>query len=417
LPGRQGFGVRLLDLATYPVARPFSGGQLRRRAIARAYRAAGIATRLCAVYDCHQHGGDDIDRWDLPFDARRSSHRAELAPADDLRAGLFAAEDDATFRQIAAIADRFAPDAIQLEHPWCWPAVERLLARSSRPRPRIIYSAHNVEGPLRRQMLADVPGAEPVCRLVEIIEAAAVHDADLVLAVTSADAEAFRSMGARHVHVYVNGVDRRPVMPAAQADWRARLGSEPMALFVASGHPPNALGFMDLLGPALGFLPPDRKIVVVGSVAGTLMATDGFQPWEGINRSRIHFTGPLAEVDLAALLALAQVIILPITAGGGSNVKTAEALHAGRYVVGTSLAFRGFERFLELPGVYRYDDPADFRRRLVEQLEAPPPVGGNEALRRELLWSATLRGLPDLVRQLAGGRPLPRPLHPSTSSG
>jgi len=43
--------VRLLDLATYPVARPLSGRQLRRNAIARAYREAGIAVRLCAIYD------------------------------------------------------------------------------------------------------------------------------------------------------------------------------------------------------------------------------------------------------------------------------------------------------------------------------------------------------------------------------
>ena len=43
--------MRLLDLATYPIARPISGRQLRRNAMMLAYRDAGIAVRLCAVYD------------------------------------------------------------------------------------------------------------------------------------------------------------------------------------------------------------------------------------------------------------------------------------------------------------------------------------------------------------------------------
>jgi glycosyltransferase involved in cell wall biosynthesis len=152
----------------------------------------------------------------------------------------------------------------------------------------------------------------------------------------------------------------------------------------------------------LGFLPPDRKIVVVGSVAAPLLADERFRRWEGINRSRIRFTGVIPGADLAALLALAQVIILPITAGGGSNVKTAEALHAGRHVVGTALAFRGFERFLALPGVYPHDDPAGFKQRLLEQLEAPPPSGDNAGLRRDLSWSTTLHDLPSVVRALGG---------------
>jgi len=196
--------------------------------------------------------------------------------------------------------------------------------------------------------------------------------------------------------------DARRATPMTTADWKARLGPNPIALFVAGEHVANAAGFMDLLGPTLAFLPPDRRIVVVGNVATPLAASSAFQRWEGANRSRLHFTGPLADDDLAALLAAARVIILPITAGRGSNVRTAEALQAGRAVLGTTLAFRGFERFLALPEVHCHDDPADFRRRLRELLDAPPPDPGSAALRRELLWSATLRELPALVRRLAG---------------
>jgi len=403
LPGRQGAGVRLLNLATYPVARPLSGRQLRRNAMARAYRDAGIAVRLCAIYDRRTWRDDeDIGQWDLPFDAAQLAFRPELVLADDLRIGLFAAEDDAIFQRIAGLADRFAPDVIQLEQPWCWPVVERLLGQSGRSRPKVIYSAHDVEGPWRRQMLADHPGAEAICRLVETVEIAAVRGADLVLAVAACDADAFRRMGARAVHFHANGVDERRATPAAMAAWKARLGPEPVALFVAGEQVANADGFMDLLGPALAFLPPDRRIVVVGNVGAALAASLAFQRWEWVNRSRIHVTGLLADDDLAALLAAARVIILPITTGRGSTIRTAEALHAARAVLGTSLAFHGFERFLGRAGVHCHDDPADFKRRLLELLDAPPPPQGDAALRRELLWSATLRGLPPLVRRLAG---------------
>ncbi len=394
--------MRLLVLATYPIARPLSGRQLRRGALARTCREAGIAVRPCAVYDRRAWRDDDIGPWDLPCDLAELAFRPELAPADDLRAGLFGAGDDATFADIAALADRFAPDVIQLEQPWCWPVVERLIGRSGRARPKIIYSAHDVEGPRHRHLLADHPGAEAVCGLVEAVETAAVRSADLVLAVAASDADAFRRMGAPAVHVVANGVDERRATPAATASWKARLGPEPFALFVAGEQAANAAGFMDLLGPTLAFLPPDRRITVVGNVATPLAASPAFQRWEGINRSRIRFTGPLPDDELAALLALAHVTILPITAGRGSTIRTAEALQAARVVLGTSLAFRGFERFLALPWVHCHDDPADFRRRLLALLDAPPPAAGDAALRRELLWSATLRELPAMVRRLTG---------------
>src|SRR5262249_27210707 len=153
--------------------------------------------------------------------------------ADELRTGLFAAADDATFEQLAALTDRFAPDVIQLEQPWCWPVVERLLGRPGRSRPKIVYSAHDLEAPWHRQVLADHPGARVVCGLVEAVETAAARSADLALAVAASDADALRGMGARAVRVFANGVDERRAPPGVTTSWRARLGPEPIALFVA----------------------------------------------------------------------------------------------------------------------------------------------------------------------------------------
>ena len=398
--------MKVLGFATYPIARPRQGGQLRVSAIARTYREAGLEHRHIGVYNAANYAGPFVAAWDVPFAPDHSPILGGWV-LNDLRAGLFAAEDAATFARIRATFTEFAPDAFQLEQPWCWPVVKRLLAETGSIVPRIIYSAHNIEAPMKRDALRayGLPGEEEVHRSVLALETELAGAADIVLAVTEADAAALLAMGAKAVHVLPNGIDAKAASAAALESRRASLGADPFALFVGSAHPPNALGFMAMLGPALAFLPPDRSVVVVGGVQDILPNDEGFRLWDGINRSRTRFAGIVDAGDLAAIIALAQVIILPITEGGGSNIKTAEALYSGCYVVGTSLAFRGFERFIGLPGVFREDEPAEFKRRLAALLEAPPPPPASEAdnaLRRELLWSSTLASLPGLARSLTG---------------
>ena len=44
-------------------------------------------------------------------------------------------------------------------------------------------------------------------------------------------------------------------------------------------------------------------------------------------------------------------MLLPITYGGGSNLKTAEALLTGHPIIATAKAFRGCEVFTDMPGM------------------------------------------------------------------
>jgi hypothetical protein len=60
------------------------------------------------------------------------------------------------------------------------------------------------------------------------------------------------------------------------------------------------------------------------------------------------------------LIANAHALPLPIGYGGGSNVKTAEALAAGRPIVATGAAFRGFDEYRSLPSVTLADTPLAF---------------------------------------------------------
>ena len=70
--------------------------------------------------------------------------------------------------------------------------------------------------------------------------------------------------------------------------------------------------------------------------------------------------------------ATAHAILLPIKFGGGSNLKTAEALATGKWVIASPVAMRGFEEFLDAPGVVVADGPKNFRQAVIKTLNSPP---------------------------------------------
>ena len=77
-------------------------------------------------------------------------------------------------------------------------------------------------------------------------------------------------------------------------------------------------------------------------------------------------------LELSAVKQGCHGVFLPIRGGGGTNLKTAEALALGKWVVATSTALRGFEAFLGADGVVIADTSADFRRAMRQVLERPP---------------------------------------------
>ena len=83
-------------------------------------------------------------------------------------------------------------------------------------------------------------------------------------------------------------------------------------------------------------------------------------------KNRILIAGEVSNEILAALIQNASAFILPISEGGGSNLKTASALASSKAIVGTSKAFLGFEDYRTAPGVYIADDREDFYKSLVE---------------------------------------------------
>ena len=390
--------MRVLHLSTYPIEVPRHGGQARVANIVRTYESAGFATRAVAVYQSEIYWKAVVGPYDVAFPPESPHREPGLPLCTDVASGGFAVGDPEAWRAIAQTIASFAPDVIQLEQPWLWPVVRRLRAEGRSSPFRVVYSSQNVEAPLKRGVHAGQPDevTEAVVRRIADLEREVVLGSDLTIAVTESDAATYRDWGARRVVVASNGIAERAVDAARRREWETRLEGARFALFVGSAYPPNIHGFWEMFAPSMAFLAPDQRVVVVGGIGGVLLDVPAYRAWERINASRIMVVGQQSEEDLAALIALASCIVLPITIGGGSNIKTAEAIFSGKPVIGTTLSLRGFDRALELPHVYRTDVAAEFRRLVKEALDGSLPPGGPDRpdVRRSVLWVETLKKLP-----------------------
>lgn len=397
--------MRILQLSTYPARIPRHGGQARVANIRTVLEGAGHEVRTFCVYQPEHYAGETVEDHDVAFPAKSCFRETAHELCTDLASGDFLAGDAAAFRSFAALVRSFAPDVLSLEQPWLWPAVRRLRAEHPEFAFRLVYSSQNIEAPLKREVLHNwkVANLDDIAARVETRQRAVAQAADLCIACTSADAHVLQQFGGRRVVIAGNGIVARSVDPVVMGNWAWLFGRRTFALFVGSAYPPNADGFWDLFSPSLAFLPPDCFILTVGGVSPLVFNHSAQQKWTGINQSRLVCAEPQSEEVLAALIALAGCIVLPITRGGGSNIKTAEAIYARTPVVGTTKSFRGYEHALSLPHIYRSDEPHQFRQLvLAALLNRLPPAGPEEPeLRDSVLWRNTLAGLPAEFAKLA----------------
>jgi len=400
---------RILVLGSYPAVHPRHGGQIRLASIVRAYRDRGLEVRQASFfpanvfYTQHSLGPADIA---LPV-AQLQAWRGHTAPlVEDLASGeLVAGQPD-----LLAALERHAGvvDWVHLEQPWLLPVVHALRERGTLGTFRLIYGSQNIEYPLKQAIFAQygVSNGEPLIEGIRALERRAAAEADLVAVVTTQDGTETREWTQAPVVLAPNGVNPWIATEAQRAHWRHVLGEEPFALYVASAHPPNVLGFCESFGASLAALSPVQKVVLAGSVAEHIVAAPWFSQWSQLNARRVHSAGVLSDGELSALRDLAHVFVLPMTSGGGSNLKTAEALYSGRQVVATPHALRGFESLADLPGVTVVSPGVDFGRAVSRSLGQPQPApdAGAQVRRESLTWSRTLAALCDAVVEQGGAR-------------
>jgi hypothetical protein len=255
-------------------------------------------------------------------------------------------------------------DLVIASHPYLYPAIRSVY------RGRIYYEAHNVEFDMKRDILRDLPGAEPWLELARATESACCLDAVGVCACSEQDRDRLHDLYAvplGAIEVVPNGVAAGEI-PCVSTHQRRRsarrlLGDyRAAAVFIGSWHGPNneAMAWIiEHLAPRL----PGICFWIIGSVCNY---------WEkGGNKSAVAnvvLLGQLDEADKNAALSCAQVALNPVISGSGSNLKMAEYVASGLAVLSTPFGCRGFEldglhsvRVAELEGF------AEELERLVDQ--------------------------------------------------
>jgi FkbM family methyltransferase len=401
---------RIVQLTTYPLKAPRHGGQLRCAAIRACYRDLGFEVETIAVLHGTDYPATDHERNDIVLRADSPFFDPAFPRLTDLQRGRFLVSDAQVWARFRALLDRLRPDAIQLEQPWLYPAVRRWLqerAFDAQARPRLIYSSQNIEWKLKRDECtpdaADAQAYQREIANIEALEREVVRAADMVVACTDEELAELRAMAgagdsdaSRRVYVTAHNAIAPFVADAERVTaTRRRLGLGRYALFVGSAHPPNADGFWRMLAPSLALLRPDERIVVAGGVAHFLRSHPVYRAWPGINEPRLAVLGEIERADLDALLGGAAMVLLPITTGGGSNLKTAEAIHSGRPVLATPHALRGYGDAAHWPTITVAETPEAFRRvlRTLLDREAPPLPADYAQIRAEVTWGRSLAPL------------------------
>jgi glycosyltransferase involved in cell wall biosynthesis len=394
-----------LVLSSYPVARPVHGGQRRIAALVSAYRESFDAVETVAIYNPFVYGSKDAGRNDLAAPPATRALIAETPELEDLFLGRSPAVDSEVRAHMARLLNKYQPSYVIFEQPYLYLGMRDLIAGMSRP-PRVVYSSQNIESAMKEAMYASTRSSlssrasydslEEITRL----EADLAVRADAVIAVSASDADALRKLGARSVVVVPNGIQPSVSDEFSDIDLRQALTNHRVtsyALFAGSAHLPNATGLLDMVGTRLGYLPRHQGLFLAGDVGSSVrVELEHRDPFYGSAFwRRARDFGRVSDEMLASMILRSSLILLPITEGGGSNLKTAEAIYSGKPVLGTTHAFRGFEQYADLSSVTIEDDPERFRDTIPRLLAEPlPSASADEIVRRSgVLWSSATKSL------------------------
>jgi hypothetical protein len=396
--------MKVLQVVFYPLDNPRHGGQLRCQQINRWLRARGHQVTILSILGVEgirTHLGPQIN---IP-NKFREEYLGTLA--DDFPyaayAGYFSTPVGAKELSRALKFRDF--DVVWEDHPYIHGPLKTLqVARGAKP--MYVYSSHNVEHQLVTDILADRKFKQDsnlvTSRVLEAVrsqEKQAVQDADAVVGVTLTDLEVLSKWNPQAKLIHAPNASR--AIRAKSTDTESVLsfiGLSQYALFVGSGHPPNAQGFLNMLGLTLEYLAPDFRIVCVGGASWAIKEAIQKLGSGELPFSRLVLLDEVADEVLNDLRKHATVVLLPIISGGGSNLKTAEALLGPSRILATSKSFRGFEDYYLAEGVEIIDNPLEYRKRLSQISRAMEEHNfcRHEIIGAPLTWDRALSSLGEI---------------------
>ena len=363
--------VKILQISYYPIRQAVTGGQRR---VANFRGMLGELGHHVTTVAISPHRLD-VEAHDILLDARQNNWVFRIPSHFELRLAQAVSLSATMKSRIARIFDHVKPDLLWLEHPFLWKVLEPFVTPRAIP---VVYSSHNVEWKMNRELLA----AKKICDPLEVydiklVEESLARRAAAIVCCSQTDAHYYRKLSTRRVSVIPNGADVPSVREADRAFYTVRFFCNdafvaPTFCYVSSDHQPNWQGLADLVLDSMVARYPAKSVVIlligrIGHLFRSWVADRSF-PWWWLKIVPIMD----ASEDVKNLsLLLSDAILLPIVSGGGTNLKTAEALLAGRRIIATSTAFRGFEDYMANGDVSIADRPEDFRDAMDRVIDAP----------------------------------------------
>lgn len=394
--------VKIVCLSTYPIDEPRHGGQHRLRNIVHLLDKAGHEVYSAGVLGSPSYPSS---RYFVKFPGNPaiSTVATQISLMEDWAIGQLFSRNDVYFNALAALIP-VRPDMIFCEQPWLFEFAQRYNSQVCKGAARLLYGSENIEHQLKYGMVAYHFGEKIAreCRQhVLTCEVEAIRGAEQTFCVSQSDLEWTAAYAVRPPILAPNGViDRVAGMADIEQAGKITQGRK-FALYCASAHPPNMDGFFDMFGYGVGCFPPNSRMVVAGGAGHHILHDPKYSRVGGMHKIYID-AGEVSESILRGLLATAHQIVLPITHGGGTNLKSAEAIWAGCHIVTTAKAMRGFERFANAKGVTVVDDPASFCGAIRDNFLRPKVKLTSEerAARRSVLWEEVLAQLVQNIGEL-----------------
>ncbi|NGM34047.1 glycosyltransferase family 4 protein [Methylobacterium sp. DB0501] len=248
----------------------------------------------------------------------------EQVSANDIVAALFAPSNYLLRRLCKYFVRR--TNVIVLEHCYMGSLID--VIKSNAQDIPIIYSAHNVESALKTQLLQNHRSFTELTDFVNDLEALVCKFADMVVCVTEADAEIFRSKG-NHVIVCANGSN---LIESAESESKiARVGTF-VCGFVASSHSPN-IDAAKFICYDLAKKLPNIQFEIVGGVCSAL--SDVVPP-------NVTLMGVLNDFEKTKTMLKWNLALNPVDEGGGSSLKLPDYMAHGLATINTPTGARGF---------------------------------------------------------------------------
>jgi len=265
-------------------------------------------------------------------------------------------------------------DVIQCENVWTVPPLMSVISDGKLP---IVVTAHDVLID-RFEQLYEYQGvprlvSRRLLRSIKEIETRALQACETCVCVSEEDRRRLIEIGADPTRITVipNGVDTSKIRPVGKDKKLAKelkLEDEDIVLFFPGSEMfQNKRAADDILKRILPKLDRRYKVVFAGTICSYLAKQ---------NLPECVILAGYVE-DLTSIYALVDIVVLPITIGSGTKLKTVEAMAAGKPIITTQNGAIGIDLDEDSNYIMIEDDLESFPCRIIE-------LSQNEGLRNRM---------------------------------